>query len=326
MESESRKTTVIACPKCPGKIKIYTSDLGRVFRCSKCGTLMSTNSTSPGTAKSTAKNSAPQENHFPAKEANRLVGSSFHKAVISDYRIQQQLDDYLLLHHCPYCNSDLHTSAQGIRKNERYHEETCPDCSRPYLIDLRALLQRRNVLSTRKFERAQRQGSHESILASPESRLIAYILDLLLHFLVILLVSITFWIGAKVFQRPTNGSNFYQAISNWMAYLLILGPTSYVIYWGIQFFYVIRSSQTFGKKLLRLQIVDYDTGIQAGWMRIILTRHLVPTFILSMIAFIPFIGALLACVLAIADIICIFKSDRRTIHDLMARTSVVSIA
>jgi uncharacterized RDD family membrane protein YckC len=76
-------------------------------------------------------------------------------------------------------------------------------------------------------------------------------------------------------------------------------------------------SQTIGKLLLRIQIVEVQTGQPGGPVRAFLLRALIPT----MIEFIPFIGF----VFWLVDTCFIFRADRRCIHDLLAGTRVVKI-
>jgi uncharacterized RDD family membrane protein YckC len=76
-------------------------------------------------------------------------------------------------------------------------------------------------------------------------------------------------------------------------------------------------SQTAGKLLLRIQIVDVQTGQPGGPVRAFLLRALIPTII----EFIPFLGFAFWLV----DTCFIFRTDRRCIHDLLAGTRVVKI-
>jgi uncharacterized RDD family membrane protein YckC len=76
-------------------------------------------------------------------------------------------------------------------------------------------------------------------------------------------------------------------------------------------------SQTVGKLLLRIQIVDIQNEQPGGPVRAFLLRALLPT----MIEFIPFLGF----VFWLVDTCFIFREDRRCIHDLMAGTRVVKL-
>ena len=76
-------------------------------------------------------------------------------------------------------------------------------------------------------------------------------------------------------------------------------------------------SQTVGKLLLRIQIVEVQNGKPGGPVRAFLLRALVPT----MIECIPFLGFAFWLV----DTCFIFREDRRCIHDLLAGTRVVKL-
>jgi len=76
-------------------------------------------------------------------------------------------------------------------------------------------------------------------------------------------------------------------------------------------------SQSVGKLLLRIQIVDIQNGQPGGPVRAFLLRALVPT----MIEFIPLLGF----VFWLVDTCFIFREDRRCIHDLIAGTRVVKL-
>jgi uncharacterized RDD family membrane protein YckC len=76
-------------------------------------------------------------------------------------------------------------------------------------------------------------------------------------------------------------------------------------------------SQSVGKLLLRLQIVDIQNEQPGGPVRAFLLRAFIPTII----EFIPFLGFGFWMV----DTLFIFREDRRCIHDLMAGTRVVKL-
>ena len=76
-------------------------------------------------------------------------------------------------------------------------------------------------------------------------------------------------------------------------------------------------SQSIGKMLLRIQIVNARDGQPGGPVRAFLLRGL-PTWILKQI---PLFGLLYW----LADSFCIFREDQRCIHDLIAGTRVVKL-
>ncbi len=73
--------------------------------------------------------------------------------------------------------------------------------------------------------------------------------------------------------------------------------------------------QTLGKLLLGIQIVRFSDDSRAGFLKAVLLRSLL--FVL--IGFLPHIGPFLL----IADVLLIFRADRRCLHDFIADTRVV---
>ncbi|MBE7497665.1 MAG: RDD family protein [Verrucomicrobiaceae bacterium] len=74
--------------------------------------------------------------------------------------------------------------------------------------------------------------------------------------------------------------------------------------------------QTIGKWLAGVRIVRFQTGLRAGFVAVVLLRHVVMLVLTS----IQYIGI----GLLVFDLGCIFRRDRRCLHDLIADTMVVS--
>lgn len=77
-----------------------------------------------------------------------------------------------------------------------------------------------------------------------------------------------------------------------------------------------RSAQTIGKKALGIQVVNASDGKPTPLTRLILWRFIPNT----LAAQIPYVGPMLA----MANVLLIFRSDRRCIHDHIAGTRVVN--
>ncbi|MDP1588291.1 MAG: RDD family protein [Prosthecobacter sp.] len=73
--------------------------------------------------------------------------------------------------------------------------------------------------------------------------------------------------------------------------------------------------QTLGKLLLGIQVVRSADDSRAGFLRAVLLRSLLLIFVL----FLPHVGPFLL----IADVLLIFRADRRCLHDFIADTRVV---
>ena len=97
----------------------------------------------------------------------------------------------------------------------------------------------------------------------------------------------------------------------WMVGMAVVGVSAYV---AIQGYPLANAGQTWGKKLLKLKIVDLD-GRKPSLVRLICLRYL-STRLLAMI---PVVGAFYS----IGDALLIFRDDKRCIHDHIAGTRVV---
>lgn len=78
--------------------------------------------------------------------------------------------------------------------------------------------------------------------------------------------------------------------------------------------------QTLGKLAVGIRIVRVDEA-PAGFVHAVLLRAFVPAaiqFVLGMVPFLP-----LGIAFWLADILCIFREDRRCLHDMIAGTKVV---
>ena len=74
---------------------------------------------------------------------------------------------------------------------------------------------------------------------------------------------------------------------------------------------LIRDGQTLGKKAMKIRIVNYDDGGNPGFGRVIVMRG----FVNGILSNIPFY--------AFVDVLFIFGSEQRCLHDLIAKTKVV---
>jgi uncharacterized RDD family membrane protein YckC len=97
-----------------------------------------------------------------------------------------------------------------------------------------------------------------------------------------------------------------------MIFQSVLGMALFLLVHG---YLLATQGQTFGKMLLSVRIVDFETTEILPLGKLVGLR-LVPIWIVSMI---PYIGGLLCLI----DVLFIFGDDRRCIHDLIAGTKVV---
>ena len=95
---------------------------------------------------------------------------------------------------------------------------------------------------------------------------------------------------------------------------LMWAAIGFVIFVVIQGFPLNATGQTWGKKLLKIKIVDLD-GAKPPIGRLLGLRYLP----IQVVANVPLIGP----VVALVNVLLIFRSDRRCGHDLIAGTRVV---
>ena len=144
---------------------------------------------------------------------------------------------------------------------------------------------------------ADAMGGSTSELASPGSRLAAWIIDSLI---VVVLLVIAFFAGLV-----SLGSGFGWILPVFVIYLAVL---------IVQIYFLVTRAQTIGKIAMKIRIVDAVTGGHPGWARLIFLRVIVH----SILTGIPFIGFIYFLV----DSLFVFRADHRTIHDMIAGTQV----
>lgn len=135
-------------------------------------------------------------------------------------------------------------------------------------------------------------------LAAPGTRLLAQIIDGLCGLPVVALL--IFGIAG---ESPP------------VAILAVLGFLGLLAY---QLVLLAREGQTIGKRVLKIRIVDVENGGNPGFGRSFGIRG----FLNGVISAVPYLGTLYA----LADVLFIFREDRRCLHDHLAKTIVVSEA
>jgi uncharacterized RDD family membrane protein YckC len=142
-------------------------------------------------------------------------------------------------------------------------------------------------------------------LASRASRLGASILDTI--------------VSALLTLPPLFLTGYFQrAMAGEIPLLEQLGATvvSFALFGAANGYLMATAGQTVGKRLVGIRVVDVATSGVPTLMRQLGLRYGVMWFV----AQIPGIGILLSLI----DALFIFRSDRRCVHDLIARTKVVN--
>ncbi len=91
---------------------------------------------------------------------------------------------------------------------------------------------------------------------------------------------------------------------------------------GLQIYLLATRSQSIGKYLVNTQIMDYETGEPASFVRTFLLRTIVHGIVSAVAGCIPVIGGCYGLI----DILFIFGEERRCIHDHIAGTYVADIS
>ena len=135
-------------------------------------------------------------------------------------------------------------------------------------------------------------------LASPWARLAAVIIDVLLY---VVLSGVLFFILEVSSKQDPAVTGF-----------TIIGAN--IVLFVVQMVLLGMRGQTIGKMLLRVRVVDAQTGQHPGWARIVLLRTVVNWVLVG----IPFVG----WIYWLVDSLFIFRADHRTIHDMIGSTRV----
>ena len=164
-----------------------------------------------------------------------------------------------------------------------------------------------------------------SELASPWVRLAAWLIDVLIYFVVTMVaVIIGIAIAGVGLSDFTNFDlGFFLGA---LAVVIILTLLAFLVIFIVQMVLLATRGQTIGKIIMKIRIVDAQTGEHPGWARLILLRTLVNALIQGALNAVPVIGQGLGGLYFIIDSLFIFRADHRTIHDFIAGTRVDKVS
>ncbi|NUW69597.1 RDD family protein [Vibrio coralliilyticus] len=131
------------------------------------------------------------------------------------------------------------------------------------------------------------------------------------------LIMMVFIVPLVYFAGFMDTDRMNEAESTSLASTFFLLSYSLLVYLLCNGYLLHKKGQTIGKNVFGIAIVD-SQGSSLGLKRIFFKRY-IPTVLFH---YIPLIGGLLA----LADTLCIFRKDKRCIHDLIAGSQVISIA
>lgn len=143
-------------------------------------------------------------------------------------------------------------------------------------------------------------------LAKKSTRLLAAMIDLIVFVASFTLpFVIASWIGGDF-------SNTLKTTSGAVGMIVVV----YLLMALIQMFLLIKHGQTIGKRALGIKIVKESDNSLPGFVKVYLLRSFVP----NLLAGIPYAGV----AIYLADLLFIFRDDRRCLHDLIAQTIVIN--
>lgn len=146
---------------------------------------------------------------------------------------------------------------------------------------------------------------HPDALATKKDRFFAAIIDGII--MLVIAVPAMYLLGLYEYAAKGETAPFLTvavgAVFGFLTYTLVNG------------YLLSKYGQTVGKRLLNIKIVNME-GAQLPLTRILLLRVLP----IQLLGFIPTFGNLLALI----EVLFVFRQDRRCIHDLIAGTQVVN--
>ncbi len=148
----------------------------------------------------------------------------------------------------------------------------------------------------------------EPPLAERSTRLMAFILDVVFAMIPCgLVLSIVSGLRGVPPDALLQGSALEELVQS-------LGG---IAVWALVNFYTLRRGQTIGKRILKIQVVDYETGKIPTLANLVLLRF-------GLFALISQAGVS-GLAVAVANPLMIFGEDRRCVHDYIARTKVIKL-
>ena len=157
--------------------------------------------------------------------------------------------------------------------------------------------------------------------AGYDKRLAAFLLDaLMMAVLLTVLFEILGWVPDQA--QATNMQTAVklmiakiEALSVAQLWFVVLAP--HAMFLMLHGYFLFHSGQTIGKKILGIAIVTLDNKMPR-FLPLVLNRYLTQ-WIIGML---PGFGPLLRVV----DVVAIIRTDKRCVHDLIARTKVVDLS
>jgi uncharacterized RDD family membrane protein YckC len=161
-----------------------------------------------------------------------------------------------------------------------------------------------NVYSTPQAQLVDQVDDSEKPLASRWARLGASIIDSIIMLVIIL--PVMYFTGG--FEGMMEG------VQPGFVYSFGIAVLGIIVFFAINYRYLVTNGQTIGKKVLEIKIVDLNGNVP------VFQPQLVIRYAVYMLpGQIPVVGQ----IFSIINILFIFGKEKRCIHDLVAKTKVV---
>lgn len=161
-----------------------------------------------------------------------------------------------------------------------------------------------NVYSTPQSQLVDQVDDSEKPLASRWARLGASIIDSIIIMVVILPV--------MYFTGGFDG--MMEGVQPGFVYTFGIGILSFIIFFAINYRSLVANGQSIGKKVLEIKIVDLNGNVPSFQPQLLIRYA-----IYSLSGQIPVVGVIFSFV----NVLFIFGSEKRCLHDLAAKTKVV---
>lgn len=155
--------------------------------------------------------------------------------------------------------------------------------------------------------------AHDLVLSGRLPRLLAVLIDAAMLLSPIAFIVFAGLRQARMASLGVPGLSTGATAGLVLAFALFVGFTV----WNIVL--LVRHGQTVGKRVIGIRIARPD-GSRAGFWRIVLLRSLLMSFVERLLLA---MHPLLAAGFVLADVLMVFRADRRCLHDIVADTIVV---
>lgn len=211
---------------------------------------------------------------------------------IPEALIEPQIED-------SYDEPEFDAAPEVTRPRKAKSKTLCPMCDEP--------ISPQDAICPWCGEKTKKKKRSSFPIADPGKRLMGALADVFATFVFVL--------PGGILLAASGGPESESPLLPISIILLGLSLLALVV---LQLYLLITRSQSIGKYLVKTQIFDYETRQPAGFVKTFVLRGIVN----QLIGGIPCVGP----IYAITDILFVFSSEHRCLHDQIAGTYVVDIS